>query len=136
MTSTHQAQHWCKLCRRQATDCICAKDPKNDLSVAAFRSKFRSCSLPNLNQPMVSCALEPPAPPTGGEQEKPPQPVDKSPTLQREQSWSERLYNPRLAQQLSFLRDERSELLLRGQVVKAVDRAHGALDRQKRRQKE
>ena len=50
-------------------------------------------------------------------------------------SWEERLHDPHLAQRLSFLRDEQSERLLQGQVIKNVDRVHAALDRQKRKQK-
>eukprot|EP00291_Cryptomonas_curvata_P023998 CAMPEP_0172163320 /NCGR_PEP_ID=MMETSP1050-20130122/7207_1 /TAXON_ID=233186 /ORGANISM="Cryptomonas curvata, Strain CCAP979/52" /LENGTH=225 /DNA_ID=CAMNT_0012833499 /DNA_START=114 /DNA_END=793 /DNA_ORIENTATION=- len=43
--------------------------------------------------------------------------------------WLDRLHDSSLAKRLDFLRDDNSEVLVKGQVFKAVDKEHASLDR-------
>jgi hypothetical protein len=105
--------------------CTCVKSPIVDPSVNAFKRKYRSCSLPQMLSD--SEASQPKSGPSGKAPADPPMRHELSTELSND--WLDRLHDSALVKRLDFLRDDSSEVLVKGQVFKAVDKEHAALDR-------
>jgi len=119
---TLQPQVWCKDCHRQKPMfCTCVKTLKVDASVRAFQKKYRSCSLPHII-PSAEASQ-----PSSGPTADPPTQHELSRNFSND--WLDRLHDSSLAKRLDFLRDDNSEVLVKGQVFKAVDKEHASLDR-------
>eukprot|EP00291_Cryptomonas_curvata_P013884 CAMPEP_0172206788 /NCGR_PEP_ID=MMETSP1050-20130122/33432_1 /TAXON_ID=233186 /ORGANISM="Cryptomonas curvata, Strain CCAP979/52" /LENGTH=132 /DNA_ID=CAMNT_0012885949 /DNA_START=389 /DNA_END=787 /DNA_ORIENTATION=+ len=116
--------------------CTCVKTLKVDASVRAFQKKYRSCSLPHIcsTQPdtealaQSSQSISGPIACVGG---KAPaiRPMRHELSRNFSNDWLDRLHDSSLAKRLDFLRDDNSEVLVKGQVFKAVDKEHASLDR-------
>jgi hypothetical protein len=113
--------------------CTCDNALKHDPSVKAFHIKYRSCSLPLIRQSDLEATQPsqsrsgPIACDSGKATANPPMQHELSRNFSND--WLDRLYDSSLAKRLDFLRDDSSEVLVQGQVFKAVDKEHTSADR-------